>query len=371
MRAGGRSIARLALAMLCACGDLAPPAPGADADASPPPASGSARPAPSASGPSSAAKSSARALVEGRKLTTQGRWKEAVAAFEQATASEPPNPYAFSELGWAALHAGDLDRSIAASERGLTLTEDPKARATLLYNRGRVQEERGQKEQARASYEASLALRPSDAVTKRLEGLGGEAPPQPPRKIVCDKLFDTVRDACACFIGARKELGLPHEYAGACASLPVDSAALGRPLEIVRISSGSESVTWILADVKGRLRPVIEVGAGEIAAKKLLAPIQGDATVVSLMFERTSTDTGKTVRTTAELLCLVGDRKGAPACPLEVPHAIAELKDGAPNPDRTVTLARTIKANGTVLVKQQGGPKDLIPAGALGARTLW
>jgi tetratricopeptide (TPR) repeat protein len=325
----------------------------------------------SANASASAARTVARALAEGRKLANEGRWQEAVEALEVAAAGEPPNPYALSELGWAALHAGDLDRSLSASERGLALTEEPKARATLLYNRGRVQEDRGLKEEARASYEQSLELRPNDAVKKRLEGLGGKAPPPPERKVVCDKAYDTVREACGCLIGARKELGLPTEPAASCASLPVDSALDGRPIEIVRIAAGSESVIWVLADVKGRLRPVGEVASGEIAAKKLMAPLEGDSTVVSLLFERTSTDTGKAVRTTSELLCLVGDRKGAPACPLAVPHAIAELKHGAPSPARTVTLARTIRASGKVEVKQQGGPKDLIPPGALGSHALW
>lgn len=328
--------------------------------------------APSASSASSASKISIVSLTQGRKLAREGRWAEAVVAFEQAVAVDPPSAIALSELGWAAFNAGDLELASSATTRGLELTQEPKARAQMFYNRGRIEETRGDRDAAAKSYTASLSLRPNDIVQARLEALGMTAPEAiAPPKPICSKTFSTRREACDCLLGEREALGLPKEEAGSCVLVPIETDATGPSLEVVRVSAGSESVVWVLADVRGRLRPVVELDGGEVAPKKLLMPIASDRSVVSLLFERTSTETGETLRTTLELFCLVGDRANAPRCELTIPHAVIELQDGRPNPDRTTTLARSVTADGKVLVKKQGGPEDLLPKGAVGHHALW
>jgi len=312
-----------------------------------------------------------KALARGRELAKDGKWADAAAAFRDATAADPESPIGFSELGWAELQAGDMEASSRATNRGLELVRDPKTKSSLLYNRGRVEEAKADKDAARKSYEASLALRRNDAVQKRLESLGGTAPAPVPiaRPATCARTFATLSAACDCLKSERASFGLPKEADASCVAVELESSA-ARLLEVVRVSAGAESVLWVLLDVKGRLQPAATI-EGEVVAKKLLEPIKGDASLNSLLFERTSTASGKTVRTTAELLCLLGGRREAPACPLEVPHAVAELKEGRPDPDRTVTLSRIVKADGHVEVKKQGGPKDLVPSGAIGSHLLF
>ena len=377
MKRTGGSVAFLISLLGASCGTGSPPSPGATASAS-----NAALPTTSSMPSSSEApvmsasarpnqRAVAKALARGRELAQEGKWIDAVKVFKEATAADPENPIGFAELGWAELQGGSIDEAAKATQRGLELVRDPKTKASLLYNRGRVEEAKGDKAAAKQSYEASLALRPNDSVQKRLESLGGTAPaPQPiARPATCAKTFATLAAACDCLVAERGSFGLPKEEDATCAAVEVESAGGARPLEIVRVSAGAESVLWVLLDVKGRLHPAATI-EGDVVPRKLLEPIKGDATIASVLFERTSTLSGKTVRTTAELLCVLGDRKGAPGCPLEVPHAVAELKEKKPDPDRTVTFSRVVKADGTVEVKKQAGPKDLVPSGALGQKTL-
>lgn len=316
----------------------------------------------------------AQALKAGRKLAQAAKWKEAVASLKEAVSGDTPDARAYSELGWAALNSGDLSVASDATSRGLELTKDPKLVASLLYNRGRIEEAREQKDAAAKSYKESLALRDNDTVRRRLESLGEAAPPvapPPPPKALCAQTFSTLRDACVCLLGERATMGLPAQGEATCVALPVDTELPSHALEIVRITAGTETVVWVLADVKGRLQPVTQIDRDEIAPRKLLSPLDGDKTVLSLLFDTTSTETGKPVRTTAELFCLVGDKQGAPRCPLEVPHAVVELLDGHPNPDRTATFSRSLSKDGKVTVKAEAGPKDLVPKGSLGSHALF
>jgi tetratricopeptide (TPR) repeat protein len=371
------SAALLILFVGAACGDGSKPgfAPTASASVAAL-ASGSAAASSSATLAASAAprpnqKLVAKALARGRELARDGKWADAVKAFHEATVADPENPIGFAELGWAELQGGNIEASATATQHGLELVRDPKTKASLLYNRGRVEEEKGDKAAAQKSYEASLALRPNDAVQKRLESLGGKAPAPAPvaRPQTCAKAFATVAAACDCLVAERASFGLSKDDEASCAAVEVESAGSTRPMEIVRVSAGAESVLWVLLDVKGRLQPAATI-EGDVLPKKLLEPIKGDASIASVLFERTSTASGKTVRTTAELLCVLGERKGAPGCPLEVPHAVAELIEKKPDPDRTVTFSRVVKADGTVDVKKQAGPKDLVPSGAVGQKSI-
>ncbi len=314
------------------------------------------------------------ALSRGRELSRDGKWAEAEAAFRTAAEEQPESAIVYSELGWAAFNAGDLEAARTATARGLEVVSDKKQRASLLYNRGRIEEAAGKNDDAKASYQQSLALRPNDVVRKRLRSLGGKAQPvEPPpveARLPCDRFFPTVRDACACLVDQRKPLGLSGKADATCAKVKVETDLATTPLEIVKIEAGDESVHVVLADVRGRLHPV-SVLEGELDSFRELAPLDGDATVASALYTRTTTDTGKTIRTTIELLCLVGERKDAPRCPVEVTHAIVELAGDPPKPGRTVTFARAMKPDGTITVKKQAGPDDLVPTGATAQKKLF
>ncbi|MFO0551042.1 MAG: tetratricopeptide repeat protein [Polyangiaceae bacterium] len=396
----GRLLSLLVLAMIGCGSDAAPRASSSAASSASAASTSSAitvtasSALPSASTPT---KRGTRALARGRQLSKDGKWAEAMAAFNEAVevlgGEGSVAAMAHAELGWAALNAGELDASLAATEKGLAMVVDPNVRAMMLYNRGRVREARKDLDAAKADYAASIRLRPNDTVRRRLESIGGEAvaaaaatssaiasaaksaagggaaPSGPPP--ICAQNFATEILACECLVAARDRFGLPTTEDGSCGRVDVEFASEGTPLlDIVRVSAGAESALWVLADVRGRLRPVTSV-LGDVEAKKILTPVKSDPDLASFVFDRTSTETGKTVRSTMELFCLLGSKPRAPRCTLEIPQTIAELENGAPNSNRTVTFARSIKPDGTVDVKKQGGPDAMVPGGVLGPHALW
>ncbi len=371
MRGSSWALALLALALGCAdAGTAAPSADSAGSARASAAASGALAPAPTASASAAVnARAVSKALARGRELAAAGKWAEAAAAFEQVVAGDPAHAVGQSELGWARLQTGELDAAETATKRGLELTSDPKLRASLLYNQGRISEARGDLAAAKLSYQGSLALRPNESVSKRLESLGGEKPgpaPAPPPALPCKRAFATVKAACDCLVGELGALGL-EGTAARCEAAAIDSPGQSRPLELVRISAEGASVHYVLVDVAGRLWPSAAIKGG-VKIKKVLSPRSGDATVASVMFDRS--DEKGLRRTTSEVLCVLAGREGAPACPLEIVLAVSELSDGKANSDRSVTLSRGFKSDTEVVVKRQAGPEDLVPRGAIGTFTL-
>lgn len=117
----------------------------------------------------------AAAVAEGRRLHHAQDYAGAIAAFRKALDVLPGDPRTLSELGWAALHANKLDDAEAAltqAEAGLG-DDDPELLASILYNRGRVAEARGDAARAIEAYQASLRLRPHPATYQHLVALPG------------------------------------------------------------------------------------------------------------------------------------------------------------------------------------------------------
>lgn len=137
----------------------------------------------------------ARALHRGRKLADAGDYDRAIAAFRQALAATPGDARALSELGWVAFKKGDLTLADDATEKSIAAATDARLRAASLYNRGRIAEARQDSKHAVAAYEASLELRPSTAVARRLAALQGK-----PRKLLAPQPlagpFPTLAKAC-------------------------------------------------------------------------------------------------------------------------------------------------------------------------------
>ena len=72
------------------------------------------------------------------------------------------------------LMSGRHDEAESACWSGLAIEDRARTRATLVYNLGRIAEQRGNTGRAIAFYERSLALRPgNEAVQSRLDGLTG------------------------------------------------------------------------------------------------------------------------------------------------------------------------------------------------------
>ena len=114
-------------------------------------------------------------LAEGRRATRARRYPDAIRALEGAREIDPGDGPALGELGWALFHAGRLDEASARTQEALASTYDATRRAMLLYNMGRIAEASNAPESAADLYQASLLLRPSNAVAARLRATGGDA----------------------------------------------------------------------------------------------------------------------------------------------------------------------------------------------------
>ena len=114
-----------------------------------------------------------KALEEGRRKSRVKDFFGALSAFDRALALAPDDARVLSEVGWAALNAGDLTRADAANRRALANVKEKTLRAQILYNAGRVAEAKKDSEAARKAYAESLALRDNAEVKKRLDGVSG------------------------------------------------------------------------------------------------------------------------------------------------------------------------------------------------------
>ncbi|MBL9008766.1 MAG: tetratricopeptide repeat protein, partial [Myxococcales bacterium] len=116
------------------------------------------------------------ALRCGRQSVSESAFVDAVTQFEAALRARPNDPVALSELGWAALQAGDLARARAATENALATTKDRALLAASLYNLGRIAEATDDRNAAMAAYRRSLTLRKSAEVTARLAAIDTSTP---------------------------------------------------------------------------------------------------------------------------------------------------------------------------------------------------
>lgn len=116
-------------------------------------------------------------LAAGRKAVKAKDYAAGIAAFEAALTIDANNASALGELGWAAYNAGDLDKAERFTRQAITAASQDKTRGAVLYNLGRILEDRGQKDEAAVAYQRSLQLRPNDTVSGRLTALqaGGAA----------------------------------------------------------------------------------------------------------------------------------------------------------------------------------------------------
>jgi tetratricopeptide (TPR) repeat protein len=115
------------------------------------------------------------AVAEGHRLHGAHDYEGALAAYARALDLVPGDPRTLSDQGWAALFAGRLDEAEAALRQAEAAAgdEEPRLRASILYNRGRVAEARGDATEAIDAYQRSLRLRPHAATYQHLTALAG------------------------------------------------------------------------------------------------------------------------------------------------------------------------------------------------------
>ena len=114
---------------------------------------------------------------------SESAFVDAVTQFEAALRARPNDPVALSELGFAALQAGDLVQARTATESALATTKDRALLAASLYNLGRIAEATDDRNAAVAAYRRSLTLRKSAEVTGRLAALDPSTPAAVPLSV--------------------------------------------------------------------------------------------------------------------------------------------------------------------------------------------
>lgn len=112
-------------------------------------------------------------LNEGRKAVKAKNYAEGIVALQEAKKLSPMNGKILGELGWAHFLNGELEAAERELNAALKHVDNPKTKGAVLYNLGRVEEKRGEKELAMDLYRQSVAVRPNDVVAGRLASLGG------------------------------------------------------------------------------------------------------------------------------------------------------------------------------------------------------
>lgn len=116
------------------------------------------------------------AIRDGRRAARDGRFADAVAAFESAVEIDPASARVRCEAAFVAFQNGELARADAHVRIALAATPpsdrvDDELRvptAMCLYNAGLIHEARDRLPEAREAFRRSLALRPNETVRGRL-----------------------------------------------------------------------------------------------------------------------------------------------------------------------------------------------------------
>ena len=112
-------------------------------------------------------KSEQQWVEEGKICLAEERYKEALAAFEQAIALDPTFATAYNDKGLALHHLQRYEEAVAAYEQAIAL--DPTS-ATAYRNKGDALYSLQRYEEAVAAYEQAIALDPTYALAYRAKG---------------------------------------------------------------------------------------------------------------------------------------------------------------------------------------------------------
>ncbi len=119
---------------------------------------------PSTATPPASADAFERERTQALEHFQAGRFEDAVAGYERATAIDPTHAGSFAGLGAARARTGDLERAIAAYREAVRLQP---GRSGFHAALGRVLREGGQPDAARAEYRKALALDPRNQAAER------------------------------------------------------------------------------------------------------------------------------------------------------------------------------------------------------------
>lgn len=322
-------------------------------------------------------------LAEGRRLAGASKWPDAVKQIEQALAAMPGDAPALVELGWAAFNAGDTARARKANEEALRSTTSPKIKAMALYNLGRVAEAQKDPTRARDYYAQSLALRPSEAVDKRLADIDKrEKSPRPltgaaAAPLPCQAPLSRVEDLCNC-------LGRPDpEDTGPRSCEAMKDVKVPRDdLRLLLVEAPPfRQFYWLAARNEKGWAPVAALGQTynpgafgifeELEVVSLSEKTAGATKVlwVETKKDRHDTDMGideyeeESFRTVTLCALPDGERKST-TCPLQVPVEIRQKRERLGNPDFVADdVTRSLMTKGLPLTTATDLSLELLPDG--------
>jgi hypothetical protein len=349
-----------------------------------------------------------KALEEGRKKSRAKDFAGALSAFDRALALAPDDARVLSEVGWAALNAGDLTRADAANRRALANVKEKTLRAQVLYNAGRVAEAKKDSEAARKAYAESLALRDNAEVKKRLDGVSGSGAPAAPS---CDAGAPSIEALCKCLLGLPETPMVISDQNPVCSARPRSLSLGSLRLSIVRYGAPEddtgERVNLLVAEDGGVFRPVAELGRdympGAFGVHNTATVLGGEAhrvgsrSVIVIKSELRNHDqnmAGLEVCSESvdlETVCALGEGKKPTRC-VNVPVVMtsgcgpgfepapneldAETKEAIDNLKKgwgtvTIKLAWSIADDGTLTIKVVEAPPSSAKPSGVGTHTLF
>ena len=256
-------------------------------------------------------------LTDARAKAKAEDWPGAVAAYQKAVGLDDDNPKILAELGWAQFSTKDLDGAERSYRLALRYERSTEHRADVLYKLGRVEEERGEFDKAKAHYDHSLRLREDpetkahdDDVGKKAAAMceGGKCdkPDYVDLAAACEGLIARIHeqqglephsadDEFSCEPGAAQKIPLTGGDATEAALLVVKGAHAGTEEEeydlLVHIEGGWHWVGTLL-DLENPHHGGIE-RSGKVhsfEAKELLPTSPGQEVLVKLELSETDAD---------------------------------------------------------------------------------
>lgn len=106
----------------------------------------------------------------GRTAAKAKDYPTAIKEFEAAIKIEE-KAGTLGELGWAHYNSGNLDDAEKVLTKAIAMALEDRTKGALLYNLGRVEEDKGEKDKAVSLYQKSISARPNKVVQARLDKL--------------------------------------------------------------------------------------------------------------------------------------------------------------------------------------------------------
>jgi tetratricopeptide (TPR) repeat protein len=356
------------------------------AKAPPPSGSAKARPAPLTA---EQRKQAAAHLRAGRKHANAKEWGPAVTEFEAALQVGPGDPVTLSELGWAAFSAGDVARAKKVNADALRVAADPKLKAAILYNMGRVAESENDTKTAAADYQQSVALRPSAAVSERLAKLGQAPAPETKRPLPCTEPRK-LDDVCACLKAVPSDQVFFEDQSGANnLDCDFEKTAEIAGVRLIHLGADDAEKAFLVVADTGKGWAVIgdvdhDQDLGRTQEKFALASLVekkvGEGRLLWLEYDHAHSYGGhggfEEEKTRSVLVCVLAP--GAPRCPLDAPLAHSSASgeyDENGNEKKTEDASSHYRVDlgpdgtATVVQVENKGDKDF--KAPLGPHKLW